>query len=62
MTDVPGVEPLPEPRAPETTYEAIEPDAEMARRNNLFGWALFGVSVLLFAGTIGIALVYLALD
>jgi hypothetical protein len=62
MTDVPGVEPLPEPRGPETTYEAIEPDAELARRNNLFGWALFGVSVLLFAGTVGIALVYLALD
>jgi hypothetical protein len=56
------VEPLPEPRGPETTYPAIEPDAELARRNNLWGWALFGVFVLLFAGTFAIGLVYLALD
>jgi hypothetical protein len=62
VTDVPGVEPPAEPRGLETTYEAIEPDAELARRNNLFGWALFGVFVLLFGGTVGIALVYLALD
>jgi hypothetical protein len=62
VTDVPGVEPLAEPRGPETTYEAIAPDAELARKNNLFGLALFGVFVVLFAGTVGIALVYLALD
>jgi hypothetical protein len=55
-------EPLPEPRPPETTQEAIEPDAELSRKNNLWGWALFGVFCLLFAGTIGIAFVYLALD
>ena len=42
------VEPLPEPRGPETTYEAIEPDAALARKNTLFGWALFGIFVLLF--------------
>jgi hypothetical protein len=56
------VEPLPEPHGPETTYAAIEPDAELARKNNLWGWALFGVFVLLFAGTFAIGLVYLALD
>jgi len=56
------VEPLPEPRLPETTQEAIQPDAELARKNNLWGWALFGVFLLLFAGTVGIAFVYLALD
>ena len=55
-------EPLPEPRPPETTQEAIEPDAELARKNNLWGWALFGVFLLLFAGTVGVAFVYLALD
>lgn len=33
---------------------------DLARRNNLFGWALFGLFVLLFVGTIGVALVYLA--
>jgi hypothetical protein len=56
------VEPLPEPRPPETTQPAIAPDAALSRKNNLWGLALFGVFVLLFAGTIGIALVYLALD
>ena len=55
-------EPLPEPRPPETTQEAVSPDAELARKNNLWGWALFGVFLLLFGGTFGIALVYLALD
>jgi hypothetical protein len=56
------VEPLPEPRPPDATQEAIQPDAELARKNNLWGWALFAVSLLLFAGTFGIAFVYLALD
>lgn len=56
------VEPLPEPRPPETTQEAVAPDAELARKNNLWGWALFGVFLLLFGGTFGVALVYLALD
>ena len=35
---------------------------ELERKNLIFGWALFGVSVLLFLGTVGIALLYLALD
>jgi hypothetical protein len=35
---------------------------ELERRNMILGWALFGVFVLLFAGTIGIAFLYLALD
>jgi hypothetical protein len=62
VTDAPGVEPLPEPRAPETTYEAIEPDAALSRKNILWGWALVGLFVLLFAGTLGLAFVYLWLD
>jgi hypothetical protein len=37
-------------------------DPELARRNFVLGWALFGIFVLLFAGTVGIAFVYLALD
>ena len=55
-------EPLPEPRPPDTTQEAVSPDAELARKNNLWGWALFGLFLLLFGGTFGIALVYLAFD
>jgi hypothetical protein len=35
---------------------------ELERRNMILGWALFGVFVLLFAGTVGVAFLYLALD
>ena len=55
-------EPLPEPRPPETTQEAVSPDGALAARNNIWGWALFGVFLLIFGGTFGIALVYLAFD
>jgi hypothetical protein len=36
--------------------------AEIARKNMLWGWALFGLFCLLFGGTIGVALVYLWLS
>jgi len=39
-----------------------ENELELQRRNLRFGWALFGLFVLLFAGTILIALLYLQLD
>jgi len=42
--------------------EPREPTPEEGRSNALFGLALFAVSLLLFAGTVGIAFVYLALD
>ena len=35
---------------------------ELERKNLLLGWALFGIFLLLFAGTVGVALLYLALD
>ena len=35
---------------------------ELERKNLVLGWALFGLFVLLFAGTVGIAFLYLALD
>ncbi len=47
----------PEPHAPPP-----EPAPEDAPSNMLFGLGLFALALLLFAGTIGIALVYLALD
>ena len=34
-------------------------DTELARRNVRLGWLLFGVFVMLFAGCVGIALLYL---
>ena len=32
----------------------------LARKNTVFGWALFGAFVLLFVGTVVVAFVYLA--
>jgi hypothetical protein len=37
-------------------------DPGLARRNVRLGWALFGVFVLLFAGTFLVAILYLQLD
>jgi len=37
-------------------------DPQLERRNVLFGWALAGLLLLLFAGTFAVAFVYLALD
>ena len=37
-------------------------DRELARRNARLGWLLFGVFWLLFAGTVGVGLLYLAFD
>ena len=35
---------------------------ELERKNLILGWALFGVFLLLFAGTVGVAFLYLYLD
>jgi hypothetical protein len=40
----------------------MEIDQDLARRNNRLGWLLFGVFVLLFAGSFGVAFLYLAFD
>jgi hypothetical protein len=37
-------------------------DPELARKNARLGWLLFAVVVLLFAGSIGVAFLYLAFD
>jgi len=37
-------------------------DPDLQRRNLQLGWALFGLFVLLFAGTFAVALVYIALS
>ena len=37
-----------------------DPTPELERKNMILGWALFGVFVLLFAGTVGVAFLYLA--
>jgi len=55
-------EPLPQPPPPRTTYPPVEVDAELARRNAVFGLVLFALVLVIFGGTIGVALLYLALD
>jgi hypothetical protein len=56
--------PRPEATPPETTHEP--PDAltsvALARKNIAWGWALFGLFLVLFGGTFGIAFVYLWLS
>ena len=37
-------------------------DPELARRNVRLGWLLFGIFLVLFAGTWGVALLYLHFD
>jgi hypothetical protein len=37
-------------------------DTDLSRKNLRFGWALFGLFVLLFAGTILVALLYIQID
>jgi hypothetical protein len=52
-------EPLPEPRHPGYVVKPVEPDDELAHRNNVFGLALFGLVLLLLAGTFLVAFIYL---
>ena len=37
-------------------------DTELARKNVRLGWLLFGIFLLLFAGSIGVAFLYLHFD
>ena len=37
-------------------------DPDLARKNLRFGWALFLLFCVIFAGTFGVALLYLSLD
>jgi hypothetical protein len=43
-------------------YEPTDPEAALARKNLVFGLLLFGLFLLLFAGTVVVALIYLAVD
>jgi hypothetical protein len=55
-------EPLPQPPPPQTSYPPVEADGDLARKNAVLGLVLFGLCLLVFGGTIGVALLYLALD
>ena len=57
-------EPLPEPRPPETMHgprdSELAAEHELARKNMAFGWALFALALALFAGSVIVAFIYLA--
>ena len=55
-------EPLPEPPPPETFVDPAETERGLARKNLVWGWSLFGLFCLLFAGTVLVAYAYLWLD
>jgi hypothetical protein len=55
-------EPVPQPPPPRTTVPVTDPSVELARKNLALGFALFGISLLLFGGTVLVALAYLWLD
>jgi hypothetical protein len=53
---------LPEPSQPRTTYEPVGPTPEIARKNVALGLALLGVALLMAAGAVIVALIYLHYD
>lgn len=53
-------EPLVEPEPPDESVVPRDAERALARRNLVFGWALFGLFVLLFAGTVVVGLIYLS--
>jgi hypothetical protein len=55
-------EPIQETRPPDVVVQPVEHDPDLSHRNNVFGVALFGLFLLLFAGTFLIAFVYLAVS
>ena len=54
-------EPVEEPYRPQFEHRPRAPERREISPM-LFGLGLFALSILLFAGTVGVALVYLALD
>lgn len=55
-------EPVTESRPSEVTVLPVEPDRELAHRNNVLGIALLGLSLLIVGGTFLVAFIYLAVD
>jgi hypothetical protein len=51
-----------EPLPPRTTSEPVKVTPEIARKNVLLGWMLFGIALLIVAGTVVVSLIYLQFD
>ena len=60
MSDL--TEPVHEPLPPRSTAPPVDPTLELARKNIAWGLALFGIFLLIFAGTVLVAVAYLWLD
>ena len=50
--------PLPDRVHPGTTVPPVEPDGALARKNLMWGLALFGIALALAGGTFVVALIY----
>ena len=55
-------EPLPEAPPPRTVTPPVEGTPEIARRNVLLGWSLVGIVLLIAAGAVLVAFIYLHFD
>jgi hypothetical protein len=51
-----------EPLPPRTTSEPVEVTPEIARKNVRLGWMLFGIALLIVAGTVLVSFIYLEFD
>jgi hypothetical protein len=51
-----------EPLPPRSTSEPVEVTPEVAQKNVRLGWALFGLSILIAFGAVGVSLIYLHFD
>jgi hypothetical protein len=55
-------EPVQETRTTRATVEPVDVTPELARRNIRLGWALVGVALLMTAGAVLVAFLYLHFD
>jgi hypothetical protein len=55
-------EPLPEVPPPRTVNPPVEPTPAIARRNSILGLSLFGIALLVAAGAVLVAFIYLHFD
>jgi hypothetical protein len=51
-----------EPVPSRTTVDPVEPSPELARKNVLLGWALFGIALLIAGGAVAVSFLYLQFD
>jgi hypothetical protein len=55
-------EPLPEAPPPRTVNPPVDATPAIARRNSLLGLSLFGIALLIAAGAVLVAFIYLHFD